>query len=157
MFRRRYLWVPVVGLILIGLLVAGGFAVHQMAWSRGYAMGQAAGVEEGEALVRPSPFGWGHPGRYYGYSPLGSGFGIVVKLFLVILAIGFLFKLFGFAMWMLMGPRVRRYHIGRRRPRGWHPHHRFPPHWYWDWEEADEDETHDAEPADKADAGEQEG
>lgn len=156
MFRRRFLWVPVVGLILIGLLVAGGFAVHQLAWSRGYAMGQAAGVEEGEALVRPSPFAWGHPGRYYGYSPLGSGLGIVVMLFLAILAFGFFCKICGFVMWMLMGPRVRRYRTAWRRPRRWHPHHGFPPHWHWDWEEADDDAAQDAEPAKDAEAEEPE-
>ena len=157
MFRTRFLWVPVVGLILIGLLVAGGFAVHRMAWSRGYAVGQAAGVEEGEALIRPSLFGCGYPGRYFGHPWLGFGLGLVPMLFLAVLALGFFWKLCGFGMWMLMGPRRRRFYARRRRPRGWYPHHGFPPHWYWDWEEADGDETQDAEPAEKADAGEQEG
>jgi len=156
MFRKRYLWVPVVGLILIGLLVAGGLVVDRMAWSRGYAMGQVAGVEEAEVPDAPRAFGFGFPDRYYRHSPLGFGLGLVVELFLVVLALGFFCKLCGFGAWALMG--APRWHVGRarRRPRRWHPRHGFPPYWYWGWEESDDAEAREAEPAENEDVDQRE-
>ena len=57
--RNKGLWFVVkalLALILIGLLVAGGFAIHYVSWSQGYAAGQQAGeAEEGKAVTGPLP------------------------------------------------------------------------------------------------------
>ena len=42
MSKKWLVWRALAALIIIGLLVVGGLAVHYMGWSEGYAAGQLA-------------------------------------------------------------------------------------------------------------------
>ena len=87
MHKKSWLWFVVkalLSLILVGLLVAGGFAIHYVSWSQGYAMGERAA--EGEKVTEPLPY------LYHGFRPTRS-FGIVRPLmcmggFLLCLIVG---------------------------------------------------------------------
>jgi hypothetical protein len=137
MSKTRFFVVPLATLIIIGLLILGGVAVHRIGWSQGYTMGQlAAGGEEG-VTVPYVPFGLGYPG----------GLLLTIGLFfLLLIVIGKFFrffwawKMFGGPWMMAEGPK------GERWARHWHrpPHPPMPP-WCWDWEKPSEAET-EAEP-----------
>jgi len=139
MSKTRFLVVSLAALIIIGLLILGGLAIHRIGWSQGYKVGQlAAGVEEGATV----PYG------AYGfrYSGLFLTVGLVLLLLIVV---GRFFRFWAWKMawgpWMMAGgPRGERW--ARPHARHWHrPHGPMPP-WYWGWEEPSEEKAERAEP-----------
>jgi hypothetical protein len=146
-------------LILIGLVVAGGFAIHYISWSRGYTAGQLTGA--GEEAATP-PYFPGGPEYFVWHSrAMYRPFGIVGTLFkigLCILFLGIAFKLIRFVIWgsvfhrAMVGPWAKPWwgpHRRRayRRHARWHRVYGPPmPPWCWDWDEDEEsDRGSDAE------------
>ena len=126
MSRARFPLVLLAALIIMGLVILGGFATYRIGWSEGYRMGQlATGVAEGTIMP---------------YAPYGPGLGGVLLtlgvVFLLLLVIG---KVFRFLAWRAMwdqwkvagGPKseywTKHWH--------WHRRHGSQPPWCWDWEE----------------------
>jgi hypothetical protein len=126
MTRRRdwFAWRVVATVVLLGLLVAGGFAVHRLGWSQGYAAAElSAGGEE--APTPPlAPPGWRPAG--FVYRPLG---GLLVTLLLGLILLSFAGKLLRVVLWGAMaGPAMAgpwRHH--------WHRMHGPLPPWYGPW------------------------
>jgi hypothetical protein len=133
MSRTQFPLAPLAILLIIGVLVVGGFAFYRISWLEGYRTGQlvAAGVADG-AIVPYAPY------------RLGCG-GLLLALgaiFLLILAVG---KFFRFWAWKAAwGPGMKPGGPeGDRWVRRWHrhgPHGPMPP-WCWDWEEPSEEEA----------------
>jgi hypothetical protein len=132
MSRTRIALVPLVMVILIGLLIGGGWAVHRIGWSEGYTAGVQAVA--GEVTVVP-------------YAPTGLGrvalFITAGLAFLVFVAfVGKLLRLWAFGAmmgpWMMSGGPWRQAPVG---PNGeyWASHrrhfHRHVPPWWWCWEQ----------------------
>jgi hypothetical protein len=143
MSQTRFPWIPLAILILIGLLMLGGFAIYRISWLEGYQMGQlaAAGITDGRVMP------------YAAYRP-GCG-GVLLTLgaiFLLLLIVG---KLFRFWTWKTAwGPGGGAGGSERERwVRHWHahrPHGPIPP-WCWGWEEPAEEKAE--KPETDADAG----
>lgn len=140
MSKTRFLLVPLAGLIVIGLLIMGGWAIHRTGWSEGYAMGQlAAGGEAGGT----APYGLG----LSLFLPWGVGLFFTVALLLLLGVIG---KIFGLCAWKMAGgpwmtARGRRKMAdgasGERWAGHWHrPHGPMHP-WCWGWQEPSEEKT----------------
>jgi hypothetical protein len=147
-------------LILIGLVVAGGFAIHYISWSQGYSAGQL--TSEGEEVATP-PYFPGDSGHFMWHArSVHRPFGVIGALFrigLCILFFAIVFKLIRFVVWgsvfrhAMAGPWAKPWcgPHGRRaygRHARWHKMHGPPmPPWCWDWDEGDEeaDEKPDAE------------
>ena len=132
MSKIRFLVVPLAALIIIGLLLLGGLAIHSIGWSQGYKVGQlAAGSEEG-ATVPYGPYGFGYSGLFL----------TIGLLLLLLIVVG---KFFRFWAWkMAHGLKGQRW--ARHWARHWHrPYGPMPP-WCWDWEEPSKEEARKAEP-----------
>lgn len=131
-------------LILIGLLVAGGFAVYHLGRSNGYAAGLLAA--EGEGVVA-QPYGWPHGPGYYTRPAL---FGGVLALVLILVLIAVVGKLISFVIWRppwrfaMAGPWHRHWRHAQRRYMRWHRMHGPMPPWCWDWDEPSDEETEEA-------------
>jgi hypothetical protein len=156
--KNKGLWFlarAVATLILISLLVGGGFALYYAGVFKGYAASEL--VAGGEEVARPAflpehlpPFG------HHYYWPFGV-IGLLLKIVLFFVFIGIIAKLIRFVVWgsvfrhAWFGPWGRRYWHGphwahgRRAYRRYARHYRhgppMPP-WCWDW---DEDEDEDGE------------
>ncbi len=134
MYRKRFWAVPLAALLIIALVVIGGFAIHRAAWSQGYTMGRlAAGVEEGA----PMPYGlhrFGYPSRPFG---LGSFFCAPA-----------LFVLGGL---MLVGMFARFFHF-RAWARHWDRHPGHVPPWCWEWEKPPQGKAEEPDTAAEAEA-----
>lgn len=79
MSRTPFAIAPIVLLIVVGLLLGGGLAIHQIGWWEGY---QAAHLADGAAASPPMSYGFG-------------GWGLFVSLgvaFLLILIVGRLLR-----------------------------------------------------------------
>jgi hypothetical protein len=135
-------------LILVGLLVAGGFAIHTISWSQGYATGQQAA--EGAEVVEPLPYLYygGHPTMLWGIArPLMCIGGFLLILFVVS---GF-FRALTWHRMSTCGPWATWHHWGphprqaARWAKHWRRHGPIPP-WCWDWDEDEETEKADKEP-----------
>jgi hypothetical protein len=130
MYRTRFFLAPLVGLIILGLLMMGGFALQRAAWSQGYMMGQLAAGGEAPGLA------------YMPYGPnLFGPFLAIGLLVLLVLAGGFIFRVLTWhgtaRAWMKFGgPKAEEW------ARRWHKshaaHHPFTRAWCWDWEETPE-------------------
>ena len=135
MSKTRFLVVSLAALIIIGLLILGGLAIHRIGWSQGYKMGQlVAGSEEGATV----PYG------AYGFRY--SGLFLTVGLILLLLIV--IGKFFRFWAWKMVGAPWMMAHRpeGARWARHWHrPHGPMPP-WCWGWEEPSEEKAEEAEP-----------
>jgi hypothetical protein len=93
------MWRAVTTVVLIGLLVAGGFAIHRLGWSQGYAAAELTAAGE-EAPAPPlAPPGWRPIG--FAYRPLGGGLLVALLLGLIFLAVSG--KLVRVIMWGAMG------------------------------------------------------
>jgi hypothetical protein len=155
MSKKGFWWRALAMLVLVGLVVAGGFAVHYLAWSRGYAAGQVA--EWGEEVVTSSylPHGFGHYGRPVSFL---FGAGTLFKCLLGLIFFAVACKLIRFIVWgaafgpMMCGPWPKHFHRGHwRRAARRHWMHGPPmPPWFCDWDEADEEDAD--EDTDKAEA-----
>jgi hypothetical protein len=138
MFRRRFFPGILGTLLILTLLVVGGFAIHRAGVAQGYTLGlQASAAEAGEAVPLPvAPYSY--PGYGYGFRPFFGGFG-----FLLMLGLGFLFFAF-IARFFFFGWAWRRWaggpHGGAPWAKHWKHHHGRVPPWHDDW---DEEETPD--------------
>jgi hypothetical protein len=153
MSKIRFLVVPLAALIVIGLLILGGFAIHRIGWTEGYRMGQLA--DSGGGAVAPyESYGFGYP----------SLFLTVGLLLLALIVIGKIFRFWAWKMawgpWMMAGrpwrmaagPKGERW--ARHWASHWHrPHGPMPP-WCWGWEEPSEEKAEQAEPDAEASAAE---
>ena len=139
MSKTRFLVVSLAALIIIGLVILGGLAIHRIGWSQGYEVGQlAAGIEEGATV----PYG------AYGfrYSGLFLTVGLVLLLLIVV---GKFFRFWAWKMawgpWMMAGG-LQGERWARQWARHWHrPHGPMSP-WGWGWEEPSEEEVEKAGP-----------
>ena len=156
MSRTWFVWRALVALIIIGLLVGGGWAVFRTGWSQGYMTGQLAAAAEEGAVIPYPPYAFGYPGRPVALMPVLGGLGLLVLfglLALPLLAIGRMARLHAGRMaggpggsfcgrkmadWSKEGPPpwIRHWHRdqGRRHP------------WCWDWEEPAEKQNEETEP-----------
>jgi hypothetical protein len=134
-------------LVVIGLLIIGGFAIHRIGWSQGYVAGQlAAGGEEGAAAPY-APYSFGHPGRYFGFAPFPFGAGLFLTVGLLILLLIGIGRIFRFWAWRMTGGPQGQY---------WHRPHGPMPRWCWGWEKPFEERTERTEPEAETGAGEAE-
>jgi hypothetical protein len=138
MFNRRFFVAPLIGLIIIGLLILGGYALYNTGWSQGYTLGQLAAGHEGQAVAPYMPFGFGFPG------PL-------LTILLLLLLFVVISKLFHLLIWTMIGGRWMMaggpWHMADG-PQGrhWHRHHGPMPPWWQDWEKPSEEQSGEAEP-----------
>jgi hypothetical protein len=142
MSQTRFPLFPLAILIIIGLLIGGGFAIHRISWLDGYKTGQLV-ARGADGAVMPYP-----PYRPSCVGPLLT-LGVI---FLLLLVAG---KFFRFWAWKAAsgsgaspaGPKSERWvkHWHRHRPHG-----PMPP-WCWGWDEPSEEET--MEPESDADTG----
>ena len=160
--KNKGLWFlarAVATLILIGLLVGGGFALYYAGVFQGYAVSEL--VAGGEEAARPAFLPESLPpfGHHY-YWPFGV-IGMLFKIVLFFVFIGIIAKLIRFVVWGSVfrhawcGPWGKPWHgphrmYGRRAYRRHARHYRhgppMPP-WCWDWDEDEEAEEADDEPA----------
>ncbi len=142
---NRLVWMSVVGVLLLGLLIVGGFAVHRLGWSQGFTAAEAAGERADVPVPTLAPPGW---------RALGSGQPVAL---LVPVLLGFLFtaviaKLLRLFVWGLMGaPMMHRFAGGPwPQPGSVWRRHRYARHGSWGWsswrEPFEEQEAMDPEP-----------
>lgn len=133
MSKKWFLWRALAALICVGLLIAGGLAIHYLSWSRGYAAGQLATPGEEGATLPYLPHGFDHSGHPFAFM---FGAGLLFKILLLFLLFGVIGKVFrGFAWGMAGGPWL----MGAHRASHWHRHHGPMPPWCWDWEKSSEE------------------
>lgn len=138
MSKARFVAIPLTILVIMALLAVGGWAVHRIGWTQGYASGQLATAGEATPTVPYAPYDLGHLGLF-----------LVVGLVLL-LVVGMIGKLLRFwawgtvaAPWMMAHGtwRMASKRNAERWARHWHrPHGPVPP-WYWDWEEPSGEEA----------------
>jgi hypothetical protein len=147
--KNWFLWRALASLVLIGLLIVGGLAIHYAGWSQGYAAGQLAA--EGEEAVTPSylPRAW-RPVRFV---PYPSGAALLLKVVLAVLFLVIVGKLMRFVIWgvawpaAMAGPWAGHWQRAYwRRAAHWHRTHGPVPPWWWGYEPPGEE-------AGEADAG----
>jgi hypothetical protein len=151
MSKTRFWVVPLAALIVVALLILGGFAIHHISWSQGYRMGQLATGGEGVAVVPYAPYGFGRSGLFV----------TIGLIFLLLIVMG---KVFRFWAWKTVGgPWVMAHGpwmmAGGAKDadwaRRWHRFHGPVPPWWWGWEKPSEEKPEqpgsDAE-SDAADA-----
>ena len=134
MFRGRFFVSTLFSILLIGLLVAGGYALIRLGWSQGYAMGLQAA--QGEALPSAPFVPYPRYGLGFGFLPFLCGFGLLLFFGL------FLMRFFWF------GRACRAWHKagwpqGEDWPKPW-GHGRMPP-WYQPSKEMPEGQPEEAE------------
>jgi hypothetical protein len=142
MSNRRFWLASLSGLIIIGLLILGGYALYTTAWSQGYALGQLAAGREGQAVAPYMPFGFGFPG------PLLT----LLLLLVLFVVIGKFLRLLIWAIvggpWMMAGGpwNMANGPKGQHWAYHWHRHHGPMPPWWQGWEKPSEEQTQEAEP-----------
>ena len=155
--KNWFLWRAVASFVLIGLLIAGGLAIHYAGWSRGYQASQLA-VEGEDAPAPPSvpfyphlPYG----GRPFGFAPYPSRGGMLLSIVGLLVFLAIVGKLIRFIIWggvwrhAMAGPWPGHWHPAYwRRPGRWPRAHGPVPPWYWGWDGPpdEEPEEADAEP-----------
>lgn len=140
MYRKWFILGPLVALVVIAALIMGGMAVYRVGWTRGSLSSPVEDGGEGGVLVPPMPFGFRHPGRVFGFSPLWFGMGLAFRFGMLLLVFGVIARLFFFRQWRMAGvPR------GRRWAGCWHPPYGPGAPWHWHWP-PEEEEPEKAEP-----------
>lgn len=123
MERSNWIIRVIGALVLVGLLVAGGYAVYQA----GFAQGVHAELPQGAtAPLDGNPY-YGYP--HFGFWPF-FGFGIFFKILLFIFLFFIITRVFFFGMWAMAGGPRRHWRGGWHR-NGW---------WHEDDEDEDEEE-----------------
>jgi hypothetical protein len=143
MSRSSFVLVPLLLVVVAGLLITGGWAIHRIGWTEGYAVGR--GVAAGEVSSVPyAPTGLSYVGLF-----LTAGLA-----FLVLMA--FMSKLIGlWAFKTVAGPWIMAHGPvdgpvgpdGERWARYWHRPHRHMPPWWWGWEQAAEEKSGETGPS----------
>ncbi len=138
MFHRRFAGAALTVLILVGLLVAGGSAIHRSGWTQGYMMGRLSAGDEAAVPFMP----YGYPGRGFGLSHSLCCVGPLLTIGLLFLLLIMAGKFFRFRAWKLAdGPK------GKDWAKHWHRHHGTKPPWHWwGWDESSEEESEAAAP-----------
>jgi flagellar biosynthesis protein FliQ len=145
MSKSTLVLVPLLLVVVAGLLITGGWAIHRIGWTEGYAVG--AGVAAGEASPVPyAPTGLSYIGLF-----LTAGLAFVVLMAFVSKLMGlWAFRTFA-GPWMLAHKRP----VGPSGPNGerwaahWHRYPRHAPPWWWGWEQPGEEQSGDAVPGTK--------
>jgi hypothetical protein len=133
MSSTRFVLVPLILVILIGLLIGGGWAVHRIGWTEGYAAGAAAAAGE----VTIVPYAPGGLSRVALFLTAGLAFLVFVGF------VGMLLRLWAFKAvagpWMMAGGPWRKASVGPNGERWashWrHFHRHAPPPWWCGWEQ----------------------
>lgn len=142
MLKTRLLLVPLSFLVVIGLLIGGGWAIHRIGWTEGYAVGMGAAA--GEVTAVPyAPTGFSYLGLF-----LTAGLAFLVLMALVGKLLGLLAFRTVAGPWMMahrpprgpMGPN------GERWASYWHKHPHHMPPWCWSGEQAAEQKSADTGP-----------
>jgi hypothetical protein len=145
---KQWFWPKAIGvLILIGLLIVGGLAIHYFAWSQGFKMGQLVTGGESSVAAHFGPYSFG-----------GSGLLVTVAVILLLLMI--VGKFFRMLAWSAFaGPWMMAHHAewkrgsaGERWARHWHRRHGPVPPWCWDWEEPAEEAGTQSQATDSAES-----
>jgi hypothetical protein len=98
---RGFLVLRIVGtLLLIGLLVLGGFLIYNMGWRQGYVAGLLA--TGGEHAV-PMHAGWGYPERAFGPGLVFGGLGLFFLIGMVVLLVVATSGIFRARRWRMAG------------------------------------------------------
>jgi hypothetical protein len=132
MSKSSLFLVPLVLMVVVALLIAGGWAIHRVGWTEGYSVGMERSV--GEASSVP-------------YTPTGLSY---LALFLTaglsfLMLMGLISKLIGlWAVKSLAGPWMMAHRApvgggarnGERWAEHWYGRHRHVPPWCWGWEES---------------------
>jgi len=139
MSRKWSLVVAVTVVVLIGLLILGGLAIHRIGWVEGYRVGQLAVGGEGGTVVPYGPYGFGGPGLFLP----------VVLIILLLVVVGKFFRFWAWRMaggpWAMAGwPRGGDWSHHWHGPRGPMPRGPVPP-WCRGWEEPSEGKGEKAE------------
>jgi hypothetical protein len=91
----------IVSLLVLGLLVFGGFALFRMGWAQGYMTAAATGGTGVPAVTTPPAQPYMHPMYHFGF----FGFGMIIPLlllgFIVLAGLRFIFRPM---LWAGMGP-----------------------------------------------------
>lgn len=136
MSHKRFLTAVLAAVLVVGLLIVGGSAIRQSAWSQGYMMGQLAAGGDG-AVAPYAPYGY--PGRFFGYSSSLCGVGPLFTLGLLFLLFVVVGKAFRFWAWKkVSGPEGERW--AKHWAEHWRRHHGHRPPWCWDQEKAEQAE-----------------
>jgi len=156
MSRTWFVWRALAALIIIGLLVGGGWAIYRTGWSQGYTNGQlAAATEEGGVMPYP-PYAFGYPRPPTALAPVLLGLGLLGLFGLLVLPLLAIGKMISFhARGMAGGPGGA--FPGRKMAdwskegpptwiRHWHRDHGRRPPWCWDWEEPADEQTKETGP-----------
>jgi hypothetical protein len=119
-------WRAIAVVVLISLMVGGGFAIHRLGWSQGYAAAELSA--QGEEVPTPplAPPGWRPVGLARG--------GLLVSILLGLVFFALVGRLLRVIMWgAAAGPAMRWHAMGGawRHPRHW-MHGPVPP-WYSPW------------------------
>jgi hypothetical protein len=135
MFKRLFWVVPLAALIVVALLILGGFAIHQISWSQGYRMGQLAAGGEGGAVVTYAPYGFGRPGLLI----------TIGLIFLLLIVMG---RFLRFWAWKTVGgPWMMAHGPGSEYwARRWHRFNGPVPPWCWGWEKPSEERAEQTGP-----------
>lgn len=147
MSRTRFLVAPLLAVIIVGLLVVGGWAIHRIGWSEGYAVGQL--TDGGGELSTPpyAPIGLGYLGLF-----LTAGLAFLV----LVMIVGKLFRFWAWKTaalpWMMAGGPWKQAVGPNGEPwiRYWRRHHRHVPPW-WGEMPSQEASAGEAQPGEKAD------
>jgi hypothetical protein len=113
--RNWFVWRAVAMVVLIGLLIAGGFTIHRLGWSQGYAAAELSARGEEAATPPLAPPGW---------RPVGFGRGglTLVTLLFGVAFLAFVGSLLRVVVWGAMaGPAMGWHAMGGswRHPRHW--------------------------------------
>jgi hypothetical protein len=131
MSQTRFPYAPLAILIIVGMLILGGFAIYRISWLDGYKTGQLV-AHGAEGTVVP----------YLPYRGPGCG-GLLLTLGLIFLFILVIGKFARFWAWRSgWGPKSERW---VRRWHGHGPHGPVPP-WWWGWEEPSEEKADEPKP-----------
>lgn len=137
MFRKGFLPLLLIGLLVFGLIGVGNSAAFRAGWSQGYDAAQRADVEDGERESEPDrPDSYDGPrfGPGFGFFPFFWGIGLFFKLLLFLLLFGLIARLF-FRPWG-WGGRHRGHHA-------WHGHQRHEKApWAYEGGDPDDDKVY---------------
>lgn len=147
-YGNWFIWRVLATVVLVALLVAGGFAVHRLGWSQGYAAAELAA--EGEEPPTPplaSP-GWRAIG--FAYRPLG---GPLVALLLGVVFLALVGRLLRVVLWgAIAGPAMARHWLGGPGRQHWHRMHGPVPPWYGPWSQQSGEGPRDSDEGANAEA-----
>jgi hypothetical protein len=140
MSKSSLVLLPLVLVLVAGLLITGGWAIHRIGWTEGYTVG--TGVAAGQVSSVPyAPTGLSYIGLF-----LTAGLAFVVLMAFMSKLIGlWAFKTVAGPWMMAHGPlRGPVGPNGERWATHWHRPHRHAPPWWCGWEQPGEKQPESA-------------